>query len=401
MSICQGNFADLIGVNATTRDFKGVTATVSFARLVLAFAIEKDLPTFDSNELPPRYVATGLVQRYLDEIFVLLPFFSETDFMVSLSRIYQDGGRYAQPSDHWSVRMVLAISVATTSRYKGDSNHQLALAHVAAALDHVEAVLRPGSISGVQAALLLVQYSMIDPEYFRSWHLIGIAARIMVDLGLHIEPPPETKFTREALDMRRRLFYCVYALDRCISMAYGRPFSFTDDSASVYLPVIAHSTVPHEPGNVTSPQLFLRSLQASLYLFDIRRVQSTFYQMSYASSREEWSTEIAGEYTSSILADIQAWASTVPTALSEKHKHFFTLERLYSQIAALAPSCRISKDKLSRENKTIIFAIVLQYTAKLHSILEHSQWHVFFNMCDILRLNSAARLLIEIMWGGL
>lgn len=187
---------------------------MSFYRLLLAVSTVSPLPTFGNYPLPPRYAATPLIQHYLDNIFVLYPFFSETELMASVSAIYQENGRYAKVSDHWSLRMVLAIAAASTSQQRGDSNHQIALRHVSAALDRAESVLHPGSMEGIQAILLLVQYSMLDPGHFNSWQLIGMAARVMVDLGLHQEPAIESKVSKERLDLRRRVFYCVYAMDR-------------------------------------------------------------------------------------------------------------------------------------------------------------------------------------------
>ena len=80
--------------------------------------------------------------------------------------------------------------------------------------------------------------------------------------------------SKHALDLRRRIFYCTFALDRVVSMSLGLAFSFTDDSApNVLLPTLATDQESKSPS-----QLFLRSIRPSLFLFDIRRVQSAFYQ---------------------------------------------------------------------------------------------------------------------------
>lgn len=384
-----GDFG-FLSVNATSRDFHGFTSTMSFARLLLSVSMVTDLPTFSSNPLPPRYMATSLIQNYLENIFVLMPFFSETDLMSSVSAVYQDSGRHAKPSDHWFVHMVLAISSAAASPNKGDGNDQTALHHAAAGIAHAEAVLHPGSISGIQATLLLVQFSMLEPEYFRSWDLIGMASRVMVDLGLHVEPSPETKMSKEALDLRRRVFYCVYTLDRHISTAYGRAFSFTDDSAAVALPA-ASRKVSADAHTVPSSEIFLRSLKPSLFLFDIRRVQSAFYQATHCSLQKEWPTSTASEYTTSILQDIRSWFDTIPASLSPRHLFFFRLESLYSQILALSPSCRIPPSRMSDVSKTLIFEFTIQYVDQLRPVMKDISYHPFLTYVDFLRLNAVGR----------
>ena len=384
-----GDFG-FLSLNATSRDFHGFTSTMSFARLLLSVSMVADLPTFSSNPLPPRYVATSLIQNYLDNIFVLMPFFSETDLMSSMSAVYQESGRQARPSDHWFVRMVLAISTAAASQRKGDASDQAALRHAATAIAHVETVLHPGSISGIQALLLLVQYSLLQPEYFRSWDLIGMASRVMVDLGLHVEPSLETKMSKESLDMRRKVFYCVYTLDRNISIAYGRAFSFTDDSAAVSLPADGRSLSP-DPNGAANLGMFLRSLKPSLFLFDIRRVQSAFYQATHCSLQKEWPTSTALEYTASILQDIRSWFATVPASLSQRHLLFFRLEYLYSQILALAPSCRIPASKMSDLNKALMFEHAIHYVDQLRLIIKDDSCHPFLTFVDFLRVNAVGQ----------
>jgi hypothetical protein len=64
--------------------------------------------------------------------------------------------------------------------------------------------------------LLLAQYSFVDPARFRSWYLVGMAAKVAVDLGLHQDPPTEVLTNHDRLDMRRRVFHCIYCLDRFV-----------------------------------------------------------------------------------------------------------------------------------------------------------------------------------------
>lgn len=187
---------------------------MSFARLVLSTSSKEAMPRFATNVLPPRYAATPLVQHYLDYVFILYPFLSEAALFASLDNLYQDAGRHATPIDHWTIRMVLAIALASQSQYNGDSQHRDAVRHAAAALEWSDRVLQPGSRVAIQALLLLVQYAMLDPYHFSSWYLIGVASRVMVDLGLHQDPPEELRMKDSHLTLRRRIYSSVYALDR-------------------------------------------------------------------------------------------------------------------------------------------------------------------------------------------
>lgn len=176
----------------------------------------KPLPETGSKALLTRHEAVPLIQYYFDNVYILLPFFVETSFWTSVDAVYQDSGRFANSFDHWIVRMVLAIAAAAASQRRSNSNNQVAQRLVSSALEYSEDVLHPGSIAGIQAILLLLQYALVDPEHFRSWYLIGTAARVMADLGLHQEPPAEARKDPARLDLRRRVFYCIYSLDRFV-----------------------------------------------------------------------------------------------------------------------------------------------------------------------------------------
>ena len=167
---------------------------------------------------PPRYESTPLIKHYLENIHALYPFLSESKIFQSIEAVYQEDGRHALPIDRWTVRLVFATAIASLSRVRGDSEFQDAVRHAVAALAEIEAVVHPGSIRGIQAILQLVLYATLDPRHFNSWYLIGIASRVMVDLGLHQDPPEELRFKHADLDMRLRVYDCVYALDRSVTL---------------------------------------------------------------------------------------------------------------------------------------------------------------------------------------
>ena len=211
-------------VNATARDFHGFTRQMSFARLVLSTSSKEDMPMFEVNMLPQRHCATSLVKHYLENVHSLYPFLSETNLFKAIDAVYQEDGRYASPTDHWTARIVFAIAFASMSRRRGDTQYQDATRHAAGALKHVESVVQPGSVNGIQALLLLVLYAMLDPSHFESWYLIGLASRAMVDIGMHQDPPKELHLKETDQDMGKRVYATIFALDRYVFLSSA--FSF-------------------------------------------------------------------------------------------------------------------------------------------------------------------------------
>lgn len=156
----------------------------------------------------------GLIQHYLDNVFSLFPLFPETALFNSLEAVYQTYSHPASDFEYWLFYMVLAIGAMSQSRSSDDAYYKDGVSWVARALKYADSVLAPGHLTHIQALVLLVQYSMLDPAHFDSWQLIGFACRALVDLGLHQDPPREQQPDKPTLDMRRKVFYCVYSLDR-------------------------------------------------------------------------------------------------------------------------------------------------------------------------------------------
>jgi hypothetical protein len=189
---------------------------MTFARLILAASNNETVPRPTPFELPQRAEAMALIQYYLDNVFVLFPVFPETALFNAVDAVYQVNGRPVTEFEYWLLYMVLAIASTAQSRSSRDAYSANGLAWVGRALRYADKVLMPGYVSQIQALVLLVQYSMLDPAHFDSWQLIGFACRAIIDLGFHQDPPKEQQPDKNSLEMRRKLFYCVYSLDRCV-----------------------------------------------------------------------------------------------------------------------------------------------------------------------------------------
>ncbi|KAF1955933.1 hypothetical protein CC80DRAFT_526052 [Byssothecium circinans] len=265
----------LLAVNATARDFYGFTTEMSYARLILSASSKEPMPTGLTKALPPRYAATPLIQHYLNNIYALLPIFEEATLYACVDSVYHLDN-IGKPFDFWVVRMVLAIASLSQSEQRGDVLYSDAVGHVNAALEHAEQVLHPGFISSIQALVLLVIYATMDPHHFDSWTLIGAASRAMVDLGIHQDPSRSTPISKTKLEIRRRVYWCVYSLDRSTSLVQTRAFSFSDDSAHVHLPFHHSGTSSRH----SSPQQHV--------FLQIRQIQSEWYMDLFQSGRDQW-----------------------------------------------------------------------------------------------------------------
>ncbi|KAJ5102604.1 hypothetical protein N7532_003133 [Penicillium argentinense] len=116
----------------------------------------------------------------------------------------------------------------------------------ARAMTRVKEVLQGGGIQALQAVLLLCQYRMTSSAEETSaslWHMVGIAARMCFEMGLHRNQtyytPAGLAVNNELLaesETRRRCFWSVVDMDRVVSITLGRPLAIHVEDVDTTLP---------------------------------------------------------------------------------------------------------------------------------------------------------------------
>ncbi|KAF2767810.1 hypothetical protein EJ03DRAFT_375804 [Teratosphaeria nubilosa] len=130
----------------------------------------------------------------------------------------------------------------------------------AAAITHLDSFMSStptaeasaGGLEELQAVLLLAGLALLRPVAPGLWYIIGVAVRLAVDLGLHFEDidhdlDSHIKDTADtstrnlarrqwSRDLRRRLWWCTYSLDRLVSTCVGRPLGISDQPVTTEFP---------------------------------------------------------------------------------------------------------------------------------------------------------------------
>lgn len=142
-------------------------------------------------------------------------------------------------------------------------------------------------IERMQSLLLLSAYSLMRPSNPGSWYLIGNAIRLMYDLGFNEDPVSEDVYI---VDMKRRMFWCCYSLDRQVSSYFRKPFGisdmkvkepsvFSDEEICNRLPGL--ETGPNSDKLVMIHYLKLRMLQSDIFLVqDLSQRDEIFHRLT-------------------------------------------------------------------------------------------------------------------------
>ncbi|KAF1990748.1 hypothetical protein K402DRAFT_323885 [Aulographum hederae CBS 113979] len=381
-----------LAVSATARDFYGFTSTMSYAKLILSASTKEPLATGITKVLPPRHEASPLIERALTTMLALLPIVEPASLYTSLAALYPEGGCKPTAFDNWLVRMILAIASLARSESRGDGSYLDAIGHVSAALEFSEQVLHPGSVQSIQALILLVVYATLDPHHFDSWTLIGAASRAMVDLGIHQDPSKSANMPKAKLEFRRRVFYCVYALDRSTSLVQTRAFSFSDDSAHVALPFSGEITTPKQGSG--KARTWLQAPETALDLFRLRQIQSRWYTTLFQSGRAPWQDPYPKIWE--IYQEMTTWYANLSKTLAQPNQDYFELELLYSYVYILSPGPRCPR--ISDHAQRLIFEHCIAYANKITQLTtNNTAFRPMLTFYDAMRVYMTGRQFVDVL----
>ncbi|CAO3585543.1 unnamed protein product [Absidia cylindrospora] len=187
----------------------------------------------DRRLLPPRHIMEHIIERYLDRIYGVSPFFYRDDLL---------------NIDACPAVVLMAITAATAkfSDYSEMLEQPLWLSgerYAEKIRQRINDIVDMPSISHVQVMMLMIMHEFGCARGSRTWVYCGIAGRMVLELGLHKEPTHMIRdgdiISVEAWknnELRRNVFWGMYIFDRFGGASCARPVLFNDDDIECHLP---------------------------------------------------------------------------------------------------------------------------------------------------------------------
>lgn len=244
------------------------------------------------------------------------------------------------------------------------AHHQNYPAHIPesfrlAAMTHVDSVFSSQNrLEALQGILLLALYSIMWPAVPGIWYVLGSAMRLCIDLGLHNESGNQTSrtsaksFSRDSdlfpasnahlhnrsdydpatIDLRRRLFWCTYALDRQVCVYLGRPVGIPDYCVKVPFPSELDDALIADPSfGIPSNKITDYSLEKStsssyktisLMFFKIRRIQSEIQRILYDCAQLGREFSSLDEWRAAMAIKLENWHNECPKSKKRMNCNF-------------------------------------------------------------------------------
>ncbi|RDW84474.1 hypothetical protein BP6252_02064 [Coleophoma cylindrospora] len=280
------------------RDLGQVVQETVWTKMVSSTAglqpVNPDHVDLEKTKIPLPDDATGLrtINAYFANVHNRFPFLDELEILDLHNRRHELVEHSTENSfGLFKILMVYAIGAAIlriTETYNDTSSEVF----VQAALLFNSVDRNYPSFQGIEAMALLVIYNLRLSSSSAVWYMIGLAMRTAVDLGLHREAYYKA-LTSHTAQMRRRLFWTVYLLERSVAWSLGRPFSIGEQDIDARLPLDLgdldcddNDVVLQNPQNVDAqrqPTLF--PFLGSLQLMRIEsQIQTKIYRVDKAAS---------------------------------------------------------------------------------------------------------------------
>ncbi|KAG8876090.1 hypothetical protein FRB98_007465 [Tulasnella sp. 332] len=223
----------------------------------MRFGKVRALPGADEVEYPPVDLANKLVEAYFTQFHHTLPVLDSLSFRAKYKRL-MDGRRAVEQSDRAQepptksdagfISVVFAV-YAVAARFvdddrlkvtdgddHGDDTGGMGMVYYERAMILYYIGATATQLAHVQAFVLLSSFLTSLNCLPQAWLLCGQAVRIAQDLGLH-RSPKHLFMSMVNKETRRKVWWCVYGLDRMLAVALGRPLGTEDSDCDVELPV--------------------------------------------------------------------------------------------------------------------------------------------------------------------
>lgn len=185
-------------------------------------------------ELPPKHLADGLLDAYFARVHCLYPFVHEQTFRLDYERIYllynREGLGDSRPLSIALLNMIFAHGAEFCRSVPEDASISMAAQFVNRARQIVFAQMFGGeSLELVQSLLLMCQYLQSTLELNQCWSLVGLMIRTAISIGLHTRPSQALSTIDQ--EIRKRVWWGCFMIDRTLSMKLGRPPSILSATA--------------------------------------------------------------------------------------------------------------------------------------------------------------------------
>lgn len=211
-------------------------------------------------------------------------------------------------------------------------------AHFIAAIENMDYILERHNTSTVQFLTLLAVYGQRSPYGAGVWSQIRYAMTLCVELGMHRKPTVNSpQRDPQDLELRKRIFWSCYCLDRLTSMLLGRTFAISDHDINVEVSLMWYMSDEH----TDIPSYLAATLASGISL---RHIHPRIMGLVRITLSPSFTTSNFASYSPRSNARSSVWTLTRVCKL--RTTEFGKTPRLRQFAGSLMAGCKASQKRL-------------------------------------------------------
>jgi hypothetical protein len=177
-------------------------------------------------------------KSYFDSWHPPFPFLHAPTVLGTLEKLSTQGFEGLDPGESVIVRSIMSISLADRRQQPENQGcivpSQLVFHTTDEAIFALQCLIaRPSSLRNLQAVVSVQLFLISMLRLNAASRIGGLIVRMALHLGLHRCPTRFEQFSTAEVDIRRRLFWSIYSIDRYLSQSLGLPLDLKDDDLDV------------------------------------------------------------------------------------------------------------------------------------------------------------------------
>ncbi|KAM5355133.1 hypothetical protein ACJ41O_001779 [Fusarium nematophilum] len=287
----------------------------------------------------------GWSKSYFESWHPVLPFLQGPEIL----RLFEDASKSGISSlssiDQVILRSVLSISLADSRQ--GTAIHKpIPRSLLFESVDHAVAssqfaLSQPASIRSTQAALAIQLFLTSMLCLNAASRLGGLIVRMAFHMGLHRCPTRFPFFTAEEASVRRRVFWCIYILERLLCQSLGLPLDIQDDDLDV--------CYPGEERHATANGLAVDAEKLQLLTFVAKhaRIRGLILELRNKSIPQRQDT---ADRTAFVQTELAKWSNEIQDAVEEDEIAEHPSDAADSNVPPISPHHRLMLLVLKHES---------------------------------------------------
>ncbi|KAG5657965.1 hypothetical protein KAF25_006916 [Fusarium avenaceum] len=187
--------------------------------------------------LPSAAEAQMLFEKYLSWSHVQNPFLLRRSVWALYHRLFSNQNNPLHATNYDLFRAFMICATGSVLPYRNRTHDRHPEAYYNAALQYLGPQFLTRGLESVQDLLLICRFGIYHPIGTSIWDIVRLCGRLCVELGLHSNPNIQGDLLQTQL--RRRIFWQFYIIDRYSSTTLDRPFLIDDNDISTKFPVEA------------------------------------------------------------------------------------------------------------------------------------------------------------------